>query len=98
MNISLDYDDTYTKDKRMWNNIIELMKNAGHRVYVVTMRSDEFQDEWLDVLTDLEFLVDGVYFTAGKQKRKFMEDLNIFIDVWIDDMPEAIVNSNYLFE
>lgn len=44
-----------------------------------------------EVKTALEGKVDGIYFTNRNQKRTFMFDRGIRIDVWIDDMPDFIV-------
>lgn len=39
MNISIDFDDTYTRDPEMWNAFIRLAQASGHKVYCVTARS-----------------------------------------------------------
>ena len=33
MNISIDYDDTYTKDPLMWNWFAQQALDRGHKVY-----------------------------------------------------------------
>jgi hypothetical protein len=91
MNISLDYDQTYTRAPAIWDNFITLLKQGGHNVYVVTMRYDKpiEADEVKDALASK---VDGIYFTGRKAKSKFMFERGISIDVWVDDMPFFVDN------
>lgn len=88
MNIGLDYDDTFTRDPWMWTGIIRIMRQAGHRVYIVTWRSES---ESTEIYSKLGDKLDGIYPTNRKAKKKFMEAQGIIIDVWIDDMPLAIL-------
>ena len=92
MNISIDFDDTYTRDPLMWNDLVYLAKARGHKVYCVTARGESFPDEVTEVLDTIGQLIgqENCIFTDGKQKRQFCLDKNINIHVWIDDMPEAI--------
>jgi hypothetical protein len=87
MNISLDFDDTYTRDPQMWNNFINLALLSGHKVYCVTLRTPEQGDA---VLNSIGKLV-PVYFCSMQSKAKYMYAHGIHIDVWIDDMPICIV-------
>ena len=87
MNISLDYDNTYTRDPDSWNHFIYIMSAAGHRVYCVTLRTPEQGDE---VRNSIGRLVD-CHFTSMQSKSKYMFARGISIDVWIDDMPICIV-------
>lgn len=89
MNISLDYDSTYTRDPEMWNIFIANAHLSGHKVYCVTMRHTWEGD---DVREALEGQVDYIFFTGRKAKKKFMYDKMIGIDVWIDDIPFFILN------
>jgi poly(3-hydroxyalkanoate) synthetase len=88
MNISLDYDKTYTLDPKMWDTIINIMLEAGHKVYMVSSRSPSNGKE---VLNALKGKVNGIYFTDNKAKKTFMKELRIRIDVWIDDKPKYIL-------
>ena len=92
MIISIDYDETYTRDPIMWHEIIKLMISRGHTVYCVTARCED-NDGW-KVKQDLEHFIHGIYFTCGKQKEKFMFDRGICVQVWIDDQPLSIVNKD----
>lgn len=88
MNVALDWDDTYTRDPQMWNDIIGIMQHAGHTVYCVTMRAAA---EGRAVKEALESRVDGIFFTARRAKRDFMNSRGINIDVWIDDSPAFVL-------
>lgn len=84
MNISLDYDNTYTRDPKAWDQFIELFKSRGHMVYCVTMRSAA---EATQVFHDLTGKVENIFCTNREAKKDFMFRIGIPIDVWVDDMP-----------
>ena len=88
MNISLDYDNTYTRDPVYWNQFIDLSARSGHSVYCVTMRYNH-QWEADEVINSIGLKIgkDNCYFTNRKNKKEFMFGKNISIDVWIDDNP-----------
>lgn len=88
MNIGLDYDDTITRDPAMWMSIISIMQQSGHKVYIVTWRTEKECKEIPAII--LEW-VDGTYPTSRKAKEKYMYSQGIRIDVWIDDNPSAIL-------
>lgn len=90
MNISLDYDNTYTLDPATWNEMIEIFKQRGHTVYVVTLRTP---DEGHDVRRQLADKVESIIFTSRNAKTDFVSALGISIDVWIDDMPWFIYHN-----
>jgi hypothetical protein len=90
MKIALDYDETYTRDPLLWNWFVAQAMERGHEVYCVTARSERSLDDVMFTLGRL--LPPGhVFATNHAAKRKFMADLGIMIDVWIDDQPEMIV-------
>lgn len=95
MNISIDFDDTYTHDPQLWNQFIRQAQAREHTVYCVTARGDRYADEVTEVLDSIGKLVSpqNCIFTDGKPKRQFCWDKGISIHVWIDDMPEAIPNN-----
>lgn len=97
MNLSLDYDGTYTRDPQAWNTFIQNMQREGHVVYCVTMRypsgheKDPTGREAAPVERDLGHLVDAIHFTGRKAKKDFMFQRGICIDVWIDDQPSFVL-------
>ena len=84
MIISLDYDDTYTKDTEFWDKVVKLGKKHGHTFYCVTARAME-PDNY-EPKPNMK-----IYCTSHEYKKKFMQNLGIDIDVWIDDTPEALI-------
>jgi hypothetical protein len=90
MNLSLDFDNTYTRDPAFWDAFISLAKRSGHRVYCVTMRSSAEGEE---VRRYLAHQVESILFTNRRNKQEFCFEHRISIDVWIDDMPYFILNN-----
>ena len=91
MIFSLDFDDTYTKDPEFWDEFVRLAHTKGHTVYCVTFRfQHELQKLWESIGQVIgEHMVIA---TSHQSKRVHMERLNIQVDVWIDDLPELIVD------
>ena len=91
MNLSVDYDDTFTRDPIFWGLVIDLAQSRGHKVYCITSRSVRHADEVYD---DLEKKLgrDAIMFTAGLPKKAYAYKNNVKIDVWIDDAPFFIDN------
>lgn len=44
MIISVDYDETYTRDKILWDSFIKQAKMRGHTVLCVTARCELYGD------------------------------------------------------
>lgn len=90
MNISLDYDGTYTEDPRMWLRFCLDAQACGHTVWVVTMRyPSECGPDMFD--PRLQNLGVNVIATSRKAKAKHMKEVEgIDIHVWIDDNPRAV--------
>ena len=94
MIVSLDFDDTYTRDPELWNKIVIMMLNRGHTVYVVSARYDRQMDEVYDSIGTI-IGKKNCFSTNMNQKREYMaKTQGILIDVWIDDMPEMIVEAD----
>jgi hypothetical protein len=87
MNIALDFDDTYTRDPGLWDAFIQSAKLRGHDIRIVTFRKTTMSHPALDYLATII----PVIYTGYVQKRKFTNDMHWFVDVWIDDSPEFIV-------
>jgi hypothetical protein len=89
MNIALDHDGTYTVDPAAWLVFVQMMRLAGHKVYVVTMRYESECTQRHHFDQRLRTLCEVVA-TGRKAKRPACEALGIVIDVWIDDRPETV--------
>lgn len=85
--ISVDYDDTYTEDPEMFEQIMELMKKRGHIPVIVTARNKEKHP----ISSRFE-----VFYTNGENKAQFMRNVGLEVDIWIDDWPELIGNTRVL--
>jgi len=86
MNIALDFDDTYTRDPELWDQFIFTARARGHDIRIVTFRKSTMRDDALDNVGI------PVIYTEYTQKRAFTNKMGWFVDVWIDDSPEFVVN------
>ena len=84
--IALDYDDTYTADRGLWNAFISNAQERGHEIIVVSFREEHQMEP-----VRKEFPHLRVFGTNCIPKRKFCDDNGIWIDIWIDDLPGTIV-------
>lgn len=96
MKIALDYDNTYTADRHLWNNFIQTCMVTGHEIFIVTARSpvrDKNQE-----LRTLESVL-PVYYCDGVAKRFWCMHFGPGkVDIWIDDKPDNILdNSSFPF-
>jgi hypothetical protein len=88
MRIALDYDDTYTRDPPLWDSFIDQSLAHGHDIRIVTFRSDNMNNE--DIEESIGDSIPVIY-TGGQRKRVHCYTLGFMVQVWIDDMPEIIV-------
>lgn len=94
MIISLDYDETYTKDPVLWGLFVAQARYRGHTIYCVTCREEAHGGQ--EVKDMLSLIVDGIYFTNGEMKEKYMLQQGIFVNVWIDDCPAMISQTHMI--
>lgn len=90
-NFSLDYDDTFTADPELWRILIPIMKERGHQIYMITARHNTIENKQ-ELFRNLDGLIEPsrIYFSYDAPKRWFADREGLFIDIWIDDSPEAI--------
>lgn len=86
MRIAIDYDDTYTLNPEMWNEIIEVMRKHDCSVACVTSRRKTF-DNIKDISEATGLSVVCCDYNA---KAEVMRKLGLRVDVWIDDNPYCI--------
>ena len=98
MNISIDFDETYTRDPEMWDLFVELAKHRGHTVYCITARPPTPINQW-EVYDSIGKLIgkDNCLFTDCMAKAKFAAERGVHIDVWIDDLPSNVDHNKKLF-
>jgi len=92
MNIGLDYDGVITEDLQIWWHFCKMMKDRGHKVYIITMR---YPTEVVEDTTHHSFdsVVERIIYTRRHAKKPYVLGMGITIDVWIDDNPRAINES-----
>lgn len=88
MRIALDFDNTYTAMPAMWNRMIEDVRAAGHHVDIVTMRHNSEAEA---IPFSVAQRVDAVIYTGRKGKAAHMQSIGKQVDIWIDDMPQFIL-------
>lgn len=94
MIISIDFDDTYTKDPELWDMFCLSAIDKGHTVYCVSARPEEHMYKVRNTIGKV-IGTRKCFGTSLKCKRDHMKKYGIHIDVWIDDTPDAIVSNHY---
>jgi len=95
MVISVDFDETWTKDPEAWRTFARLFRGRGHTIIVTTNRDD------IPGFSDLVRRAVGtravkeVIFAGAKPKRRAASERGYDVDVWIDDHPEMVVWGRY---
>lgn len=89
MLLSLDYDETYTRDPIFWDQMIYLATARGHSVICATMRAD-VPHEADEVRQALKGRVEAIVFTNRKAKHPAVHAAGYMPSVWIDDSPHWI--------
>ena len=91
MKIALDYDETYTEDKSLWNLFVLQAKNNGHEVKFVTYRFPSCYEPYsrpqdnIDIEADAKSIDIDIIYTCSEQKSDYYD-----ADIWIDDSPITI--------
>jgi HK97 family phage prohead protease len=93
LQISIDFDQTFTAAPGLWRSFIADAVSRGNRVCCITRREDTEQnraavrDAFGDSFDGLSALV---LCGPGEQKRAAAQAAGIAVDIWIDDTPETI--------
>lgn len=85
MLIALDYDRTYTLDPQFWNDFVKATKDRGHKIICITMRFPEEK---------IEKMLCEIIYTSRNAKRRYAEEKDIHVDIWIDDSPHWILTDS----
>lgn len=87
---AFDYDNTISRDADVFITMMQMLQDSGHEVFVVTARRPDIHPE---DFTEIEKYF-KVYKTRHIAKRVYMREIEgIEVDVWVDDMPEAIIGN-----
>ena len=90
--IFLDYDETYTANKLMWDKVVELWKENGISVVCCTNRFGNAHYD-ADVIADMERIdVPIVWAAHHSDKWAAMEAAGYIPEngIWVDDRPMYI--------
>lgn len=79
--IAIDYDDTFTTNKEVWTQVIELLRAAGANVFCITLRYPD---------CPIRDFPGEVHYASGQRKWEFAEENGIDVHIWIDDWPYVI--------
>ena len=93
LTFGIDFDKTITADPEFFRDLIELIRDHGHRAVIVTGRSDEFPWSHEVRVWVQEYFADTrlpIVFAAAKWKRQAALEEGYVIDIWMDDFPEYI--------
>lgn len=98
MIIALDWDGTAASDPEGFAEVVRILRERGHKVFICTMRHEDkepispallllFRDdsEWDESKGHIE-----VVYTGRKAKHNYCNMHGIHVDVWIDDQPHFL--------
>src|SRR3546814_8822148 len=87
---AFDYDNTISRDADVFITMMKMLQLRGHDVFVVTARRpDVHPADFYEIEKEFK-----VYKTRHIAKRLYMREVaGIEVDVWVDDIPEAIISN-----
>lgn len=87
LHFALDWDGTANMDQEVFFKVVKILKEAGHKVWIVTMR---YQSERHEIPAFWDEVVEAVICTGRLAKAPFMLSLGILVHIWMDDTPQAV--------
>lgn len=93
LQISIDFDQTFTAAPGLWRSFIQDATAEGSRVCCITRRPDteENRSALRDAFGDVFDALSAVVLCGpDAQKRAAAQAAGIAVDIWIDDTPETI--------
>jgi hypothetical protein len=93
MLLIIDYDETYTADKSLWDILISAALQRNYVVVCCTMRFTEMEALNQDVITDMrKHNIPIVYAAEAKDKWEALQEAGYEPSkaIWIDDRPMFI--------
>lgn len=93
LTIAIDFDGTITACPELWAKVIALMEADGHRVVMVTCRSDsEANVNFVREYLRRYGIVLPMLFTSNGSKIEAAKERGWDVDIWCDDQPHTIVH------
>lgn len=89
--ISIDYDDTFTAAPSFWRDVIQHGQACGYRFICTSARRETF-DNRREIETAMPEGV-KVLLSYDQAKKDFAEKHGYHVDIWIDDIPEAVTSN-----
>ncbi len=85
MNVAIDYDDTYTLNPILWNQIIEIFMKQNNNVYCVTKRYEDNAED-ISAITNVNANNSDLSLTAtvtkvSKRKKSSKKKIMIFKEI-----------------
>ena len=99
--IVIDYDETYTTDKMLWDLFITTALSYQHQVICCTLRFAELEQLNQDIINDMgKHGIPIVYAGEAKDKWQALKDAGYKPNnaIWIDDKPMFICINRSLDE
>jgi len=93
LTISFDFDGTFAADPDTWKAVVVMLQQAGHTCVLCTNRPPEWGEE-------VRKLVAGcmpIVFAGMGSKYNMMIKAGYRVDVWIDDMPDYVMQEGLRF-
>lgn len=88
MLIAIDFDETLTRDAKLWQDFVIAANAGGHRVVCVTARRDTAENiDTIDTWMRSHGVELPVYFSSLGSKVDYMAKRGQPVDIWIDDDP-----------
>ena len=97
MTISIDFDETFSKDPTMWGEFATKSAADGNTVVMITRREDTPENQAIvegALGKYAEAFTEVLLIGAAMQKADGAKAAGINVDVWIDDSPETIQGKN----
>jgi hypothetical protein len=91
--VAFDIDRTLDLNPRAWSAAIAELRHFGVVCIAVTCRSHRDRQVIEDFFKEqgLYFLKGETYYTEGMSKLRYMQDIGVKVDVWVDDDPQSVL-------
>lgn len=90
---AIDFDGTFTADPELFETFVAILRARGHRCVMITGRRDEGK-----IGSVVRGMVKGlmpIIFSDGLTKREAARLAGYDVDIWIEDMPEAVDTAHW---